>query len=163
VSEQDGTTPASRPQLVRIALIAAAVVAVDQVTKSLAVSRLDDRIVPIFWTLRFNLSFNSGLAFSQGRGLTPLITVGALLLVCGLVYLASRARRPVVAVALALILGGALGNLCDRLFRGNGGAVIDFIDVQWWPVFNVADIALSCGAVLLVLATLREPAVEPAS
>jgi signal peptidase II len=162
VSERDGPTPASRPQLVRIALIVTAVVAVDQVTKSLAVARLDDRIVPIFWTLRFNLSFNSGLAFSQGRGLTPLITVCALLLVCGLVYLASRATRPVVAVALALILGGALGNLCDRLFRGNGGAVIDFIDVQWWPVFNVADIALSCGAVLLVLATFREPAVETA-
>ena len=52
-------------------------------------------------------------------------------------------------------VGGAVGNLTDRLFRHNGGAVIDFIDLRWWPVFNVADAAITCGAILLVLTGLR--------
>jgi signal peptidase II len=61
-----------------------------------------------------------------------------------------------MAIALGLVLGGALGNLADRLIRGHGGAVIDFIDFQWWPVFNVADMAITIGAVLLVIAGFRE-------
>jgi signal peptidase II len=65
------------------------------------------------------------------------------------------------AVALGLVLGGALGNIVDRLLRTGdgflGGAVVDFIDAQWWPVFNVADIAISCGGVLLLLVSVRAP------
>ena len=60
-----------------------------------------------------------------------------------------------------MIVGGALGNVLDRAFRGDAGffhgGVIDFIDFQWWPVFNVADIGVVCGAVLLVISTLRDP------
>lgn len=150
---------ARRPPLVAwIIGVAALVVAADQVTKSMAVARLQDRIVDVVWTLRFNLSFNSGLAFSQGQGLTPVITVVGIALVAGMLWFGRRVRRPAVAVALGLILGGACGNLADRLVRGHAGAVIDFIDVQWWPVFNVADIALSCGAVLIVVISLRDSA-----
>jgi signal peptidase II len=74
--------------------------------------------------------------------------------------IASRAG----AVALGLILGGALGNLADRAFRGSGffgGGVIDFIDVQWWPVFNVADSCVVIGGIMLVIVTLVAPVDEP--
>ena len=65
------------------------------------------------------------------------------------------------AVAMGMIVGGALGNLGDRLFRGDAGflhgSVVDFIDLQWWPVFNVADMGVVCGAVLLAITFLRPP------
>ena len=64
-------------------------------------------------------------------------------------------------LSLGLVLGGALGNLVDRAFREGsgflGGAVVDFIDLQWWPVFNVADTAVSVGGVLLVFMASKEP------
>jgi signal peptidase II len=70
------------------------------------------------------------------------------------------------AVAVGLVLGGALGNLVDRVLRDGsgflGGAVVDFIDAQWWPVFNVADIAVSVGGVLLVLVSSR-PSGDPST
>ena len=147
--------------LVRVGGVAAAVVAVDQLTKTLALEALSDGGIPLFWTLRLHLAFNSGIAFSQGEGLTGLITVAGLLLVVALVVFARRVERPVMAVALGLVIGGACGNLSDRLFRDHGGAVIDFIDLKWWPVFNFDDGAISCGAALLVLATLREPTAAP--
>jgi signal peptidase II len=140
--------------------IAAVVVLLDQLSKSWAVRELSDRSIDLFWTLRFDLSFNSGLAFSQGQGLTRYITVVGVLLVAGLVWWSRGVTSWAMAVGLALLIGGAMGNLCDRLFRSHGGAVIDFIDPQFWPVFNVADIAVTCGAVLLVIASFREPAVE---
>jgi signal peptidase II len=145
-----------RPLVLWIASVAALVIAADQVTKSLAVASLQDRIVHLVWTLQLNLSFNSGLAFSQGRGLTPLITIGGLVLVAGMLWFARNVADRGLAIALGLVLGGACGNLTDRLVRGHGGAVIDFLDLQWWPVFNVADIAISCGAVLLVVRSLRD-------
>ncbi len=149
--------PTSRLHLLRLGL-PAAVVAVDQITKSLAVDRLSDGPVDLFWTLRLNLSFNSGLAFSQGTGMTGLITIVAVALVAGLVWWSFRLTRPVAVVAAALLLGGAAGNLADRLFRAHGGAVIDFVDLQWWPIFNVADVAISAGAILLVVVSLATPA-----
>lgn len=147
-----------RSLLLRTAAVAAGVVIVDQATKSLALARLSDEGVDVFWTLRLRLAFNSGMAFSQGGGFTGAITIVGLVLVVVLVLVARRAERPVVAVALGLLLGGACGNLFDRLFRSHGGAVVDFIDFQWWPVFNVADVGVTCGAALLVLTSLREPA-----
>lgn len=149
---------ASRRRIVGlVASVAFVVVVLDQLTKTWAVDRLGDRIVPVVWTLQFNLSFNSGAAFGRGTGLTGLITVVAIPLVIGIAWWACRATRPVIAVALALLVGGAAGNLVDRLFRGNDGAVIDFIDPQWFPVFNVADIALTVGSILLIMASFREP------
>jgi signal peptidase II len=74
------------------------------------------------------------------------------------------ARWPRLGVGL--VLGGALGNLTDRVFREGtgflGGAVVDFVDLQWWPVFNVADAAVCVGALLLVLTAAREPDPDPA-
>ena len=63
-----------------------------------------------------------------------------------------------MGVAVGLVIGGSIGNVLDRLFRGEGwlrGQVVDFIDLQWWPIFNVADMAIVVGGVLLVVSTLR--------
>ncbi|MSX96337.1 MAG: signal peptidase II, partial [Actinobacteria bacterium] len=85
----------------------------------------------------------------------------ALVLVGVLVWKGGSVRSRLGAVALGMIVGGALGNVLDRAFRGDAGffhgGVIDFIDFQWWPVFNVADIGVVCGAALLVISTLRDP------
>ena len=134
-------------------LVAAVVVALDQITKTLALNALDDGPIDLFWTLSLDLSFNRGVAFSMGTGLTPLITIAAIVLVGGLLAFARHSSSSFLAIALGLLLGGALGNLSDRLFRGHDGAVIDFIDLRWWPVFNVADIGVSVGAVLMILAS----------
>ena len=132
--------------------------ALDQITKHWAVSSLNDgRVVDVLGSLRFNLSFNRGMAFSQGRGIGPIIGVIGMLVV---VYLLIGMRRSSVsgAVFVGLVAGGAAGNIVDRLFRGEAwlhGAVVDFIDLQWWPVFNIADAAICIGGALLVFTSFR--------
>lgn len=152
-------TPPRRARPLPVALAGvtgAAVVALDQATKSWALRALDDGPVHLVWTLRLNLSFNSGAAFGIGRGLAPVLVAAGVVMVVVLVGVGrSFEGGRAGAVALGLVLGGAAGNLADRLFRGHGGAVVDFIDLQWWPVFNVADVAITCGAALLVLAGAR--------
>ena len=147
-----------------VATIAAVVLAVDQLTKNWAVSTLPGRApVEVVGSLRFNLAYNTGAAFSfgAGKGLGPWIGLVAMVVVLGLA-LGMTSRFAVGAVAAGLVAGGALGNLADRAFRGDtgllSGAVIDFIDLQWWPVFNVADAGVVVGALLLVVAGLRAPA-----
>lgn len=136
------------------AATAVAVVVADQLTKSWALGALDDGPRHVVWTLRFKLSFNSGAAFGLGQGLAPLLIVVGVVMVVALVAMSRSAGTSLsAAVALGLVLGGALGNLTDRVFRDHDGSVVDFIDLQWWPVFNVADMAITCGAVLLVLVT----------
>ena len=156
--EPTGAAPARpRARLAAISLtIAGAVLLVDQLTKSLALDALADGPVQLVWTLRLNLSFNSGVAFSAGRGLTPVITMAGIVLLGVLVFLTSRVESRAQALPLGLLLGGAMGNLSDRLFRDHGGAVIDFIDFGWWPIFNVADMALTCGVILFVIVGLRK-------
>lgn len=138
--------------------VASGVVALDQITKHWAVSSLNDgRVIDVLGSLRFNLSFNRGMAFSQGTGIGPIIGVLGMLVV---VYLLIGMRRSSVsgAVFVGLVAGGAAGNIVDRLFRGEAwlhGAVVDFIDLQWWPVFNIADAAICVGGALLVFASFR--------
>lgn len=132
--------------------------ALDQITKHWAVSSLNDgRIIDVLGSLRFNLSFNRGMAFSQGTGLGPFIGVLGILVV---LYLLIGMRKSSVsgAVFVGLVAGGAAGNIVDRLFRGEAwlrGAVVDFIDLQWWPVFNIADAAICIGGALLVFTSFR--------
>jgi signal peptidase II len=138
--------------------IAAVVVIVDQLTKRWALDELSDGNIDLIGSLRFNLAFNKGMAFSQGTGLGPVIGVIALLVVVALLVSIGRSTSRVYPLAVGLIIGGAVGNLLDRLFRAPGwlrGGVVDFIDVQWWPIFNVADIGVTLGGVLLLLSTLR--------
>ena len=107
--------------------------------------------------LQLNYTTNSGGAFSIG-GSAPWVFAAASLIVIGVILVASfRISRPAFAVALGLVLGGALGNLTDRVVRGPGlsGRVVDFIDLHVWPVFNLADSAIVLGAAILVAASLR--------
>ena len=139
-----------------IAAVALLVVAVDQATKTWALHALSDRTIHLVWTLQLNLTFNSGVAFGLGTGVTPLLVVGAVVMLVLIMGFGGFHTNPTRAIAVGLLLGGACGNLVDRLVRSNGGAVIDFIDARWWPVFNVADMALSCGVILLELTTWRQ-------
>ena len=135
--------------------VAAAVVIADQVTKHLALSALSDGSVHhVVWTLQFNLAFNSGMAFSTGQGIGRWIGLLALVVAVAVLAMVRRADSRAVVVAAGLVAGGAVGNVVDRLFRGEGwmrGRVIDFIDFQWFPIFNVADIAVNVGGALFVL------------
>ncbi len=136
--------------------VALFVIVADQLTKHWAVNELVDRNIDIFWTLRFNLSYNTGMAFSRGQNLGPVIGVVALVVV--VVLLLSIRRQPgrLTDIAVGMIVGGAIGNVIDRLFRQEGwlrGGVVDFIDFQWFPIFNIADIGVTVGGALLVLAS----------
>jgi signal peptidase II len=138
-------------------VIAVIVVVIDQLTKHWAVNHLVDHDDDIVWTLRFHLAHNTGMAFSKGTGLGPVIGIVALLVIVGLLVSIGRESSPLYTPAVGLIVGGALGNIIDRLFRSPGwfrGGVVDFIDVQWWPIFNVADIGVTVGGALLLLSTL---------
>jgi signal peptidase II len=139
-------------------VVAAGALVLDQATKAWVVATLEDRppIRVIPGILFLNYTTNSGGAFGLGRS-APWIFAGATILVSGVIVVASR--RPMTrttAVALGLILGGAFGNLADRALNGPGlrGQVTDFIDLQVWPVFNVADSAIVIGAVILAFASL---------
>jgi signal peptidase II len=136
----------------------AVVILLDQVTKAMALEGLSGgRTVDIVWTLRLNLTFNYGMAFSAGTGAGPLIGTVALGVAAWVARLGLRSAAWSHAVVLGLVCGGALGNVIDRLFRGDGwmrGGVVDFIDLQWFPVFNLADSAITVGAAAIVLAGL---------
>ena len=140
-------------------LISAVIVLLDQISKAWALRDLaDGRIIHVIWTMQFNLTFNRGMAFSRGTGIGPIIGVIALVVVVLLLLSLRRADNALTRVATGLIIGGAVGNILDRLFRGSGwmrGAVIDFIDFQWWPVFNVADMAIMIGAATMMVAMLK--------
>jgi signal peptidase II len=148
-----------------LALATAAIwLLLDQLTKWWAESTLDTQVIDVVWTLRLRLVTNTGASFSIGEGLGPFIGVVALLVVGILLWTGRSIGSPLGAVGLGLVLGGALGNILDRAVRSGdgffGGAVIDFIDVQWWPVFNIADVGVVVGAVLLLIASMREPMPE---
>jgi signal peptidase II len=132
---------------------ALAVVALDQLTKAWAMHNLADGPVDVVGPVRFALTRNTAGAFGLGGALVPFLAVGALVLVVALVTRADVIARPGLALAAGLVLGGALGNLVDRLARSPGllrGAVVDFVDLRWWPVFNLADAAITCGCLLLL-------------
>jgi signal peptidase II len=158
-------TDTPRRRFGAIGLVAVLVIVLDQLTKWWAVNALQDRVIPVVWTLQFNLAHNTGAAFSLGRGsditrLLPLLVLGAVVF---FIWQSRGEVRALGAVAMGMVLGGAIGNLIDRALRTNGGAffsggVVDFIDFQWWPVFNVADMGVVIGGLLLVATYLFVPA-----
>ena len=131
------------------------VIVFDQLTKHWSLNALNaGRTIQIFWTLQFNLVFNSGMAFSQGQDSGRIIGLLAIGVVVGLLMSLRKPMSRVTIIGTGLLVGGACGNILDRMFRGNGwmsGAVVDFIDLQWFPVFNVADSAVTIGAGFLLL------------
>ena len=138
---------------------ASVVLLVDLATKVWVVERLGSGTVRLFGgALLLRQTRNPGAAFSVGSGATVLLTAIALTVAVVIVRAARRLRSLPWAVVLGLLLGGACGNLADRLFRAPGpfrGAVIDWVDVQVWPVFNVADTAIVCGGALALLLSGR--------
>jgi signal peptidase II len=152
---------ASRRSLLPLLLaVAAVVLALDVTTKLLAVDRLSDRgpVEVIDGLLTLRLVRNSGAAFGFASGLTVIFTVVAVVVVVVILRAAARLRSLGWAIALGLVLGGAIGNLLDRLFRDPApfrGRVIDFLELPHWPVFNLADSAIVSGAVLMVLLSVR--------
>lgn len=163
VVQEHGAGPSviERRRTALVVAIAGLVVVVDQLTKTWAVNALATRDIDLFWTLRFHLARNRDAAFSIGFGSGGLIAILAIGVVIAFLFLGRSVQTRVGVLSLGLVLGGALGNLADRAFRDGsgflGGAVVDFIDPQWWPVFNVADAAISIGGVLLVFVVSREP------
>jgi signal peptidase II len=147
-----------------LALIAVLVLAADLVTKVLAVARLEDRdpVELLGGAVYLVLVRNPGAAFSLATGYTWVLTIVAIAVVVVIVRVARRLRSAGWAVALGLVLGGALGNLADRIFRSPGplqGHVVDMVslfapDGSVWPVFNVADASIVSGGALLVLLAL---------
>jgi signal peptidase II len=148
------STARGRPLAV-FALVAAAAIALDQASKALALVHLQQTALPLVGGLiQLTPTRNTGSAF--GLATPPWVAAGVSVIVSVvvLVYVtrggvAQSWRR---ALALGLVVGGALGNLVDRV---RAGAVIDFIDVRVWPVFNVADIAITIGVGLLVIEVIR--------
>lgn len=141
------------------AVAAAVVLVLDVVSKVIVVAKLPQTHLPVRLlggAVYLDQTRNSGAAFSFGTGFTIVLTVVALAVVVVIVRTASRMRSTGWAVALGLVLGGALGNLADRIFRDPGfgrGHVVDWISVfgelgERWPIFNIADSAIVCGAVL---------------
>ena len=152
-------TLANRTAYLLAGATASIVVAIDRITKLWAVDALvDGDVVAIEGILEFELAFNSGAAYGLFKGGGSVIAVAALI-ASGLILFALRSvERRFEAITLGAIMGGALGNLIDRIVRGPGwfdGAVVDWIETPLWPNFNIADSAISVGAVLLILVTIR--------
>jgi signal peptidase II len=139
--------------------VAAGAYLLDRLTKFLAVRFLAGKppveVIPHVVQLRYTT--NAGGAFGL-FGSQPWLFFAATLLVCTVIaVVATRLSSSAGAVGLGLILGGALGNLTDRILRGPGvsGRVVDFIDLHVWPVFNAADSAIVVGALVILIAGLR--------
>ena len=147
----------------RVGLLAAAalpVLVLDQLTKLLVVARIEnqDPVLLLGGQLIIRVTRNPGAAFSFGTSATPVFTAIAVVVVVAILWTARRLRSTGAAAALGLLLGGASGNLVDRVLRSPGpgrGAVVDFLDFQVWPSFNVADSAIVVGGLLAVLLSLR--------
>lgn len=140
--------------------IAAVWVLLDQLTKAWAERALvDGEPVPVVGDLlRLHLTYNSGAAFSLGTGSTGILTMVATAIVLVVTWQALKVRSLPWAIALGLLLGGALGNLVDRYFRAPGpgqGHVVDFLRLPNFPIFNVADIGVTTAAVLIAVLALR--------
>ncbi|MBW3647259.1 MAG: signal peptidase II [Actinobacteria bacterium] len=148
-----------------LAVVAALVASLDVVTKVLVVAELEGRrtLELLGGQLLIRVTRNSGAAFSFAEGYTIVFTVVAVAVVVVIVRISRRLRSTAWAVSLGLLLGGATGNLVDRLFRSPGpgrGAVVDFLDFQVWPSFNVADSGIVVGGLLAVLLSFRNIEVD---
>jgi signal peptidase II len=149
----------SRPRVLLV-LVALLTVALDAGTKALVVARLEgkDSIRLPGGAVTFVVSRNSGAAFSFAEGLTLVFTAVAVAVIVYIVRTLPRLRSGWWALTLGLLLGGALGNLVDRLTRAPGfgrGRVVDFISVPHFASFNVADSGITIGAALAILLSFR--------
>jgi signal peptidase II len=108
--------------------------------------------------LKFNLTFNSGAAFSLASSGTIFLSSFSLIMVAVIFYFSRKVKSTPWAVALGLVLGGIFGNLADRIFRSPGalqGEVVDWIQIPMWPIFNIADTAVVSAAILITILSVK--------
>jgi signal peptidase II len=138
-----------------LAVIALIVFALDYLTKLLAIHYLSDQPKNIIGSLlQFRLVYNSGAAFSFASSGTIFLSSFSIIVAAAIFYFGRTVKSTPWALALGLVLGGIFGNLTDRIFRSPGGLqgeVVDWIQVPHWPVFNIADSAVVCGAILITI------------
>jgi signal peptidase II len=144
-----------------VGLVAAAVVAVDQATKQLAVDALADGPIDVIQgVLTLQLTLNPGGAFGVLQGVPGFFLVASVGIVIAILFWVRHLEDARWAVPVGMILGGGIGNLVDRAFRDTDGRVVDFIDLHVWPVFNVADSAIVLGVGVILLLMLRSSSPE---
>jgi signal peptidase II len=163
--DESATVPGRRPRTWLLLGLAAGILALDLVTKLVVVATLSDRepLRLLGGALYLTEVRNTGAAFSFAEGATVAFTLIAVVVVVVIVRVARRLFSTGWAVALGLVLGGAVGNLTDRVFRDPGflrGGVVDFLSLfdpygRVWPIFNVADSAIVCGGILGALLAVR--------
>ncbi|MFJ6724133.1 MULTISPECIES: signal peptidase II [unclassified Streptomyces] len=158
--EQVGQPPRGRRRIAVLFAVAAFAYALDLVSKMIVVAKLEhhEPIEIIGDWLRFEAIRNAGAAFGFGEAFTVIFTVIAAAVIVVIARLARKLHSLPWAIALGLLLGGALGNLTDRIFRSPGvfeGAVVDFIAPKHFAVFNLADSAIVCGGILIVLLSFK--------
>jgi signal peptidase II len=169
-SAEAAATPQPDPVVLRprrvglLAAIAGTVVILDLLTKIIVVATIDpNQPVKVLGGLVYlSLIRNPGAAFSMATGMTWLLALVAIVVVIVIIRMAPRLRSTPWAISLGLVLGGAIGNLIDRIFRAPGilqGHVVDFVSVfgpnaEYFPVFNVADSAITIGGISLVITAL---------
>lgn len=154
-------TPVRAPRRIGVLVaVAGGVLALDLASKVVAVATLEGHApIPLVdGALTLRVIRNPGAAFGVAGGLTVLFSLVAAGVVIAIIRTARRLVSTPWAVALGLLLGGALGNLVDRVFRSPGplrGHVVDFLELPHWPVFNLADSAIVCGGLLATLLAFR--------
>ncbi|MFF2544284.1 signal peptidase II [Kitasatospora sp. NPDC058063] len=160
VDDAGSEKPKGRRRVGVLLVVAVLAFLIDLGSKLLVVARLENHaaIKVIGDVVTFQVIRNSGAAFGMGQALTVVFTMIASAVIVVIWRIARRLYSLPWAIALGLLLGGALGNLTDRLFRAPGvfrGHVVDFISVQHFAVFNLADSAIVCGGILVVLLSFR--------
>lgn len=156
---REATRPriAVRPRDGWFLLLAAAIIGLDQLTKWIIRETVDrGESISVIWPLKIVHITNSGAAFGIFQGAGPLLVIASVVgMVAILIYLFNPTfAHPVMRLGLAMMLGGAIGNLIDRVSEGR---VVDFVKVPNFPAFNVADSAITIGVLLLIWAMLFEP------
>ncbi|MEU5833557.1 signal peptidase II [Streptomyces diacarni] len=158
---EESPAPArGRRRIAVLVAVAALALVLDLVSKLVVVAELENHApVEVFGSwLQLNVIRNAGAAFGVGEALTIVLTAIATTVVVVIARLARKLYSTPWAIALGLLLGGACGNLTDRIFRAPGvfqGAVVDFIAPKHFAVFNLADSAIVCGGILIVLLSFR--------
>ncbi|WP_371529681.1 signal peptidase II [Streptomyces sp. NBC_01283] len=159
-ADQDEQRPKGKRKLLALFAVAVLAYAMDLISKMIVVAKLEhhEPIEVIGDLLQFNAIRNAGAAFGMGEAFTVIFTFIAAAVIVVIARLARKLYSLPWAIALGMLLGGALGNLTDRIFRAPGvfeGAVVDFIAPKGFAVFNLADSAIVCGGFLIVILSFR--------